>query len=200
MKKTKLWALSVLFCTVAVLTGCANSGFAVATKANTDRASEYGDGFLEQAANDMLVVNQCFLTAARGSITVKSSDGSPVGIGSMLQMMAQFQCTSLAQALRMTNTFLYAFLAKPEMSRVPAAPEEIVQSIIKDGMKFALMKFGITAVQKVVESGQVAQAQIASEGITAASKPPLVVDKPVIVTVPAGSTVLPSTPPPAVAP
>ena len=176
MKKMKLWALSAMLCTVFVLTGCANSGFAVATAANTSRGEIYTDGYLEQAVNDMLAINARFLKA--GKITVTSGDGSPVGIGAMLSIMQQSQCTMLAQSLRIVNTMLYAFLAKPEMGRVPAAPEEIVQSILKDGMKFALMKFGIGAVQKVVESGNLAQAQIASEGIAAAQKPPLVVDKP----------------------
>jgi hypothetical protein len=177
----------------ALLTGCANSGFAVATKANTDRQSTYNEGFLEQATNDLLVINSCFLRTMRGD-GVTSGSGSPVTLGQVLSLMNAFQCTSMAQTLRMTNTFLYAFLAKPDMGRVPAAPEEIAQSIVKDGMKFAIMKFGITAAWKAVESGNAAQAQIASEGIAAASKPPLVVDKPVIVTVPADSAVLPTAP------
>lgn len=189
----RLAVLALMAITMA-LTGCANSGFAVATAANTARGDSYMEGYLEQAANDLITINTCFLQAGKTNVNVTASDGSPVLVGAIMQMMGQFQCTSMAQSLRLANTFLYAFLAKPEMSRVPAAPEEIVQSIVKDGMKFALMKFGITAVTKVVESGQAAQAQIASEGITAASKPPLVVDKPVIVTVPAGSAVLPTTP------
>lgn len=175
-------ALMVAF--AALLSGCANSGFAVATKANTDRHAEYADGFLEQASNDMLAINACFLRTGRGDM-VTSGAGTPITLGHVASLMGNFQCTVMAQSLRMTNTFLYAFLAKPEMSRVPAAPEEIVQSIVEKGMKFALMRFGITAVQKVVESGQLAQTQIASEGIAAASKPPVIIEQPVLVPAPA---------------
>jgi hypothetical protein len=198
MKHMKTILLSIALSALTILTGCANSGFAVATQANTARQANFEDGFLEQAATDMLAINACFLRA--GKIVVTSGDGTPVGLGAIMSAMQQSQCTMMAQSLRLVNTMLYAFLAKPELSRVPAAPEEIVQSIIKDGMKFALMKFGIGAVQKVVESGQVAQAQIASEGIAAAQKPPLVVDKPVIVQVPLGSSVVPTEAAPAVTP
>jgi hypothetical protein len=159
----------------ALLSACASSGFAVATTENTKRTTSFQEGMLEQAANDLTAINDCWVNMK------KNGQGGE-------------SCVALSIALRMTSTFLYAFLGKPEMGRVPAAPEEIAQAIVEKGMNFALMKFGIEAVRKVVDSGQAAQAQIASEGITAASKPPLVVDKPVIVTVPAGSAVLPATP------
>jgi hypothetical protein len=190
MKKLKTVFLYCALSAVAFLTGCANSGFAVATQANTARQESFNEGFLEQASTDMLAINACFLRA--GKLSFGAGESTPAGMGAMMSSMQQSQCTMMAQSLRLVNTMLYAFLAKPELGRVPAAPEEIVQTIVEKGMKFALMKFGIGAVQKVVESGQVAQAQIASEGITAAQKPPLVVDKPVIVQVPAGSSVLPT--------
>lgn len=158
----------------ALLSACASSGFAVATAENTKRAASFQDGLLEQAANDLTAINDCWVNVK------KTTAGGGEG------------CVAMSIALRMTSSFLYAFLGKPEMGRVPAAPEEIAQSIVEKGMNFALMKFGIDAVRKVVDSGQLAQAQIASEGIAAASKPPLVVDKPVVVQVPLGSSVLPT--------
>lgn len=157
----------------ALLSACESSGFAVATAENTKRTTSFQDGMLEQAANDLTAINDCWVNMK------KNGQGGE-------------SCVGLSIALRMTSSFLYAFLGKPEMGRVPAAPEEIAQSIVEKGMNFALMKFGIDAVRKVVDSGQLAQAQIASEGIAAASKPPLVVDKPVVVQVPMGSSVLPT--------
>lgn len=166
-----------LIAAMALLSGCANSSFNKAVDTNTQRQESYLDGYLEQAANDLTAINDCWTN-------VKKANADSMG------------CMMMSMALRMTNTFLYAFLGKPDMTRVPAAPEEIVESILTKSMKFAITKYGFDAVRKVVESGQVAQAQIASEGIAAASKPPLVVDKPVVVTVPAGSSVLPTTPAP----
>ena len=163
MKRT----LSLAVLAVAALaSGCANSGFQKATEANTARATAYQEGFLEQAANDLTAINDCWVNVKR------TQAGTGEG------------CIGMSIALRMSSTFLYAFLGKPEMGRVPAAPEEIVQSVVEKGMNFALMKFGIDAVRKVVDSGQLAQAQIASEGIAAASKPPLIIE-PFVVEVPA---------------
>jgi hypothetical protein len=159
----------------ALLSGCASSGFAVATAENTKRTTSFQDGLLEQAANDLTAINDCWVNVK------KTASGTGEG------------CIGMSIALRMTSSFLYAFLGKPEMSRVPASPEEIGQAILEKGMNFALMKFGIDAVRKVVDSGQLAQQQIASEGIAAAQKPPLVVDNPVIVQVPMGSSVVPTT-------
>jgi hypothetical protein len=159
----------------ALMSACANSGFAVATAENTKRTTSYQEGFLEQAANDLTAINDCWVNMK------KNGQGGE-------------SCVGMSIALRMTSSFLYAFLGKPEMGRVPAAPEEIAQAIVEKGMNFALMKFGIDAVRKVVDSGQAAQAQIASEGIAAASKPVQVVDQPVLVTVPEGSAVLPVAP------
>lgn len=176
MKRT-LMKFAALVALAVAATGCANSSFNKAVDTNTQRQQDYLDGYLEQAANDLTAINDCWTN-------VKKANSDSMG------------CMMMSMALRMTNTFLYAFLGKPDMTRVPAAPEEIVESILTKSMKFAITKYGFDAVRKVVESGQVAQAQIASEGIAAASKPPLVVDKPVIVTVPAGSSVLPTTPAP----
>lgn len=168
-----------LVAAAAMLSGCASSGFAVATAENTKRTTSFQDGMLEQAANDLTAINDCWVNIK------KTATGNGEG------------CVAMSIALRMSSTFLYAFLGKPEMGRVPAAPEEIAQSILEKGMNFALMKFGIDAVRKVVDSGQLAQAQIASEGIAAAQKPPLVVDKPVVVQVPMGSSVVPTAQAPA---
>lgn len=167
-----------LVAAAAMLSGCASSGFAVATAENTKRTTSFQEGMLEQAANDLTAINDCWVNMK------KNGQGGE-------------SCVALSIALRMTSTFLYAFQGKPEMGRVPAAPEEIAQSIVEKGMNFALMKFGIDAVRKVVDSGQLAQAQIASDGIAAAQKPPLVVDKPVVVQVPMGSSVVPTAQAPA---
>ena len=76
-------------------TGCANSSFNKAVDTNTARTQNYGEGFLEQAANDMTVVNDCWVNTK-----AKNADGTG--------------CMMMSMALRMSNTFLYAFLGKPE--------------------------------------------------------------------------------------
>lgn len=137
--------------TAAMLSGCANSSFNKAVDTNTQRQQDYLDGYLEQAANDLTAINDCW-------VNVKKTNAESVG------------CMMMSMALRMTNTFLYAFLGKPDMTRVPAAPEEIIESVLTKSMKFAITKYGFDAVRKVVESGQVAQAQIAQASISAQSQ------------------------------
>lgn len=184
------------------LAACAQmgAGFHKATDANTSRLAHYQDNLLLQAENDLTAINGCYLRAA--GYIVKSSSGAPVAAGGgFLELLKVGEptssegCTVMATALRTQSNMLTAFapfMGQALMSRVPAAPEEILQSLAEKGMQFSLMKYGVEAVTKVVASGQLAQTQIAQSGITAASKPPLVVDKPVVVTVPAGSSVLPT--------
>lgn len=178
------------------LTGCANSGFAVATQANTDRGNYFLDTMLIQAANDLVAINDCYLHA-RGYARVSPTSttvhkiGEPTGDASA--------CTVMAMGLRTQSNMLTAFspfLSKELMSRVPAAPEEIAADLAKFGVKASLLKFGVEKVADVITTGQAANAQIAQAGIEAASKPPLVVKEPVVITVPSGSAPLPTTPAP----
>lgn len=127
--------------TILALTGCANSGFKQATEANTARANSFQENILLQAENDLTAINDCYIRQADKSA-----------------------CTVMATALRTQSNMLTAFapfIAKELFQRVPAAPEEILQSIVKDGMKFALMKFGIDQVANVVTTGQLASFQAA---------------------------------------
>lgn len=191
---TTILKLLALVLTLA-LTGCAGSGFAVATNANTSRATTFQDSLLIQAANDLVAINDCYLNAkgyARVSPTSNAVHrvGEPMGDASA--------CTVMAMGLRTQANMLTAFapfLGKELMSRVPAAPEEIAADLAKFGVKASLLKFGIEQVSGVITTGQAANAQIAQAGIEAAQKPPLVVDKPVLVTVPEGSAVLSPVPP-----
>ena len=149
-----------------LLTGCAGSGFNKATEANTKRASEFQENILLQATNDLTAINDCYL---------KNGDRNV--------------CTTMATALRTQSnmmTMFAPFVATAMFSRVPAAPEEIAQSILKDGMKFALAKFGIEQVSNVVTTGQLAAAQTASR---AADTVDTVINKPAtILTIPEGGS------------
>jgi len=160
---------------MAILAGCTSSGFHVATKDNTSRQTTYLDTLLAQAVNNLTATNDCYVYAAGGKI---NASGDFVSAGAPSDRAL---CVMMSGMLQNTSTIMVAlapFFAKELMGRVPAAPEEIVQSVITEGMKFSLMKFGIDAVSKVVNSGQVAQAQIAGQGISAAAKPPLIVTIP----------------------
>jgi len=177
-----------------VLTGCASSGFAVATNANTSRATTFQDSLLIQAANDLTAINDCYLNArgyarVSGTANAVNKVGEPVGDAST--------CTVMAMGLRTQANMLTAFapfLGEKLMSRVPAALEEIAADLAKFGVKASLLKFGVEKVSDVITSGQAANAQIAQAGIEAASKPPLVVEKPFVVQVPMGSAPLPTAP------
>lgn len=156
--------------TILALTGCASSGFNVATQANTNRADAFQENILLQADNDLTAINDCYLRQAD-----KAS------------------CTVLATALRTQSnmmTMFAPFVAKELFQRVPAAPEEIIQSIIKDGMKFALMKFGIEQVSNVVTTGQLASFQAAQTATQQSGEiVNKVLDKPAtILTIPEGGS------------
>lgn len=149
MKKT-LTTLALL----AMLAGCSfapKSGFHTATEANTSRFDGYRESILEQAVNDLTVINDCF---------VRSKD--------------QGRCETMAGMLRTQSnmmTLMAPFIAPAVFQGVPAAPEEIFASLAKEGMKFALMKFGIDRVTNLVSSGQYAAWQSAQQanGALAAS-------------------------------
>jgi len=184
MKRLFTLALMGLMLT---LTGCASSGFNVATSANTDRANAYQENILLQAANDLAAINMCYL---RASGYMVSGTGDPVqtGFGKVVKVgepSSDVGCTVMAMGLRTQSnmaTLFAPFIAQTVMSRVPAAPEEIAQSLIEKGLQFSLLKFGIESVSKVVSSGQAAQTQIATQGIAAAGK------SPVILTIPEGGS------------
>jgi hypothetical protein len=170
------------------LTACAQmgAGFHKATDANTARLAHYQDNMLLQADNDLAAINACYLHAS-GYKRVTGTQNAVVKVG---EPSSPESCTVLAMGLRTQSNMLAAFapfVGQALLARVPASPEEIVQSILKDGMKFALTRFGIDAVTKVVTTGQLAQAQVAQAGIEAASKPPLIIE-PTIIEVPAATT------------
>lgn len=156
--KRFLMNLGAVLALAVALTGCGTSSFSKAVEENTKRQEFYLDAFLEQAANDLTAINDCWLNAKKGN-------GESAG------------CMVMSTALRLTNSMLFAFLAKPEMTRVPAAPEEIVKDIAEKGMQFSLMKHGIDAVSKVVNTGQAASYQLAVESMR---KNPIVVTPSVI--------------------
>lgn len=156
--------------TILALTGCASSGFNIATQANTSRADSFQENILLQAENDLTAINECYL---------KQTDKA--------------SCTVMATALRTQSnmmTMFAPFVAKELFQRVPAAPEEIIQSIIKDGMKFALMKFGIEQVSNVVTTGQLASFQAAQTATQQSGEiVNKVLDKPAtILTIPEGGS------------
>lgn len=153
----------LLACLVlASLAACGS--FKTAIQENTKRDELFLEGFLEQAVNDMTTIHQCWLNTKAKNI---DSGG----------------CMVMATALRLTNTYLYAFLGKPDKERVPAAPEEIMQAIAEKGMNFALMRYGIKAVSNLVTSGQAASYQIALEAMR---KNPIMIQPGVITTGPGG--------------
>jgi hypothetical protein len=184
-------------CAIAVsalaLSGCANSGFSKATQANTDRGNTYRGDLLLQAENNLNAINSCYIRAS-GYGAVNGADNLLVKV---TEPSSPESCTVLATALntQMNMAMMFSpYISRELMSRVPAAPEEIVENLLKFGIKASLTKFGIERVSDVITSGQAANAQIAAQGIEAASKPPLVVEKPFIVQVPLGSSPLPAAP------
>lgn len=135
----------VLALAVMALAGCANSGFATATNSNTQRISTFQDAMLEDAANDLFAINACYLRTKKEDSAV---------------------CTNMATSLRTTSKMLIAFspaLSRDLKDRVPAAPEEIFQSLATKGFETAITLHGIDAVRKVVESGQYAAWQSAQQ-------------------------------------
>jgi hypothetical protein len=166
---------------IAVSLSACSSGFNKSTEANTQRGADWQDTMLQQATNDLTAINACFLRSM-GYLDIGgtlSKVGEPTGSGE--------SCTVMATSLRMTSTFLTAFgptLVQPIMGRVPAAPEEIVADLLKFGMKFSLTKHGMNAVERVISSGQMAQAQTSAAALEAVANRPA----PVLLTVPEGGT------------
>jgi hypothetical protein len=164
-----------------VLAGCSSSGFKVANDANTQRVKDHQEVMLDQAENDLKAINACYLRAAGYA----DLDGTLTKIG---EPMPGDSCTVMTGMLRQLSTLLMAFqphLVQPVMARVPAAPEEIAQAILKDGMKFSIVRYGLGAVERVVSSGQLAQSQLAQQAIDAATKP---APSPILITVPEGGS------------
>lgn len=201
MKKT-LRTFAIVAATLS-LAACAQmgAGFHKANDENTKRLAHYQDNILLQAESDLSAINACYLRAA--GYVVQSAAGPVKAAAGALNLTltkvaepgSSEGCTVMATALRTQSNMLTAFapfIGQALLARVPAAPEEIVQSVLKDGMQFALAKYGIEAVQKVVTNGQLAQAQVAEAGIAAAAKDPLVVKEPFVVQVPMGSAPLPA--------
>jgi hypothetical protein len=181
----KTAAALALIATLA-LAGCETSGFKVATDANTDRAKEFQDNILLQAGHDLSAIHACYLRAA-GYALVPGKEGQ---IQKVAEPSSAEGCTVMAMGLRTQSNMLTAFapsLARDLMSRVPAAPEEIAQALAEKGMQFALMKFGIEQVASVINSGQAASYQIATQ---AQAKHPIVMQPGVLAVTPDGASVL----------
>lgn len=175
--KTAFLALAAL-----ALTGCASSGFSVATQANTDRLQAFQDNLLAEAETDLSAINACYLRASGYALVP--------GTANVLQKVGEpgsaEGCTVMAGMLRTQSKMLTAFaphLAQPLLSRVPAAPEEIFKDLAEKGMGFALMKHGVDAVSKLVNNGQAAAYQIAQ---SAQAKHPIVMS-PGVVTITPGT-------------
>lgn len=92
---------------------------------------------------------------------------------------------------------------QPQALRIAKSTGEILEFIAEKGFDAAKVMYGIDAVQKAIvanaqamrdaaKASAAANADIAQAGIDAASKPPLVVDRPVVVQVPAGSSLVPT--------
>lgn len=160
------------------LSACA-SGFKQANEENSKRIADHQDSLLTQATNDLTAVNACYLRSL-GYLqtgTTLTKVGEPSGSGET--------CAVMATALRMSSTFMTAFspfLVQPALTRVPAAPEEILADLTKHGMKFSLTKHGLEAVERVVTSGQLAQAQTSAAALEAVANRPA----PILLTVPEG--------------
>lgn len=191
IRTVKLLALAL----VLTLAGC-KTGFSEATTANTDRIKYFQDSLILQATHDLTAVHDCYLRSA-GYARVSPTANAVYKVGEATN--DAHGCTVMAMGLRTQANMLTAFspfISQVMMGRVPASPEEIMFDLAKFGIQASLLKFGIEKTADVILSGQAANAQIAQAGIEAASKPPLVVDKPVVVQVPAGSSVLPTEPVP----
>lgn len=165
MKRLFAIALAALF-----LAGCSTTDYAKGVQANVDTFKLFSDGQLAQQAS----IQACYTHNPNKS-----------------------ECSILAAGTNATQTLA----GKPEAIRVAKTNGEIFESVANAGLDKAIYIYGAKAVASAFKASQAsnqaataANAQTAAAGIEAASKPPLVVDKPVIVTVPAGSAVLPTTP------
>ena len=97
------------------------------------------------------------------------------------------ECSILAAGTNATQTLA----GRPDKIRDPATNGELAASIggkIVDGVIVGTIA---REAGKAIGKGFDSNSTTASEGIAAAQKPPLVVDKPVIVQVPLGSSVVP---------
>lgn len=175
---------------LAALAGCGtltkDSSFEMATKENTARSNNFQDNLLLSQANDLDAVHACYLRAA-GYAKVLGSANSVYKIG---EPSSAEGCTVMAGMLRTQSNMLIAFspfLGQALMTRVPAAPEEVLESLVKEGMKFSLMRFGFEKVASVITNGQAAAYQIASQSM---AKNPIILQPGVITGTPEGFGVL----------
>ena len=162
MKRLFAIAIAALF-----LAGCSTTDYAKGVQANVDTYKLFSDGQLAQHAS----IQSCFqFNPNKGECTV---------------------------ALASTNA-VQTLAGQPAPIRIAKTNGEIFESVATVGLEKSVLIYGAKAVAAAFKASQAstqaataANAQTAAAGIEAASKPPLVVDKPVIVTVPAGSAVLP---------
>ena len=126
---------------------------------------------MDQALNDLVVIHNCYLNA-------KDKDS-----------LAWAVCGQQATALRLISTFL-TFMARPALEAVPRSRDEIVEGLLKFGIKAELFRYGVSEISGVITSGQLATAELARAGMDAASKPPLIIE-PTIINAPGGASVIP---------
>ena len=98
------------------------------------------------------------------------------------------ECSILAAGTNATQTLA----GRPDKIREPATNGELAASVTGKIVDGAIVYSVAKEAGKAISKGFDANSTTASEGIAAAQKPPLVVDKPVIVQVPVGSSVVPT--------
>ncbi|WP_288077878.1 hypothetical protein [Pseudomonas sp.] len=160
--------LFAIIAAALIMAGCSTTDYAKGVQANVDTYKLFSDGQLSQQAS----IQACFQFNPNKS-----------------------ECSILAAGTNATQTLA----GQPAPIRIAKTNGEIFESVATVGMDKAVLIYGAKAVAGAFRSSQAANqaasaanAQTAAAGIEAASKPPLVVDKPVIVQVPAGSSVVPT--------
>jgi hypothetical protein len=171
----RIYRLLASLAAVAVLAACGStagpSAYEAGLRANVDQYKLFSDGQLAQQQT----LQACYQHNPNKS-----------------------ECSILAAGTNATQTLA----GQPQALRVAKSQGEIAESLVTRGLDATVKIYGITAVRDAViansqalrdtaAAGSASQAEIAQAGIAAASKPPLVVDKPVLVQVPAGSSVVP---------
>jgi hypothetical protein len=155
----------VLLIAVALMsTACAQmgAGFHKANDENTARTDKHYDSMISVAAQNLMAQDMCYLAAAGGKMNV---DGSIELTG---KQGSDTHCAVLAAGLQTTTTLMVAmapFIVTNMYARVPDSPEEILKDIVGMGFKFAITKYGIEAVTKVTNTGQLASYRLAQQSI-----------------------------------
>lgn len=162
--------LFIILAAALSLAACSTTDYAKGVQANVDSYKLFSDGQIAQQNS----IKACYEHNPNKS-----------------------ECSILAAGTNATQTLA----GRPDLIRIAKTNGEIFESVATVGMEKAVLIYGAKAVAAAFKASQAstqaataANAQTAAAGIEAAAKPPLVVDKPVIVQVPAGSSVLPTAP------